>query len=64
MRAFVDEFALAQGRIACRWFRGWAYARPGQPREAYRRIREAYEENTRLMSTSLRFAWGEAPSAR
>jgi ATP/maltotriose-dependent transcriptional regulator MalT len=48
MRALVDEFALAQGRIACQWFRGWAEARLGQPREGYRRIRQAYEENTRL----------------
>ena len=48
MRALVDEFALAQGRIASHWFRGWADARLGQPREGYRRIREAYEENTRL----------------
>ena len=48
MRALVDEFALAQGRIACQWFRGWADARLGQPREGYRRIREAYEENTKL----------------
>src|SRR5262249_29503964 len=48
MRALVDEFALAQGRTACQWFRGWADARLGQPRESYRRIREAYEENARL----------------
>ena len=48
MRQLVDEFALALGRTACRWFRGWADARMGDPREAYRRIREAYEENTRL----------------
>jgi len=48
MRALVDEFALAQGRTACRWFRGWADARMGEPLEGYRRIREAYEENTRL----------------
>lgn len=48
MRALVEEFALAQGRVACRWFRGWADARMGEPREGYRRIREAYEENTRL----------------
>jgi tetratricopeptide (TPR) repeat protein len=44
----VDEFALAQGRTAFRWFRGWAIARLGQPREGYALIREAYEENTRL----------------
>ena len=44
----VDEFALAQGRTAFRWFRGWAQARLGKPREGYALIREAYEENTRL----------------
>ena len=44
----VDEFALAQGRTAFRWFRGWAQARLGQPREGYALIREAYDENTRL----------------
>lgn len=43
-----DEFSLAEGRIACRWFRGWADARLGEPREGYRRIREAYEKNIRL----------------
>ena len=46
MRALVDEFALAQGRTSSRWFRGWADARMGEPREGYRCIREAYEENT------------------
>ena len=48
MHALVDEFALAHGRTASRWFRGWADARMGQPRDGYRRIREAYEDNTRL----------------
>ena len=48
MRALVEEFALAHGRTGCRWFRGWADARMGEPREGCRRIREAYEENTRL----------------
>ena len=48
MQNLVDEFALAQGRTACRWFLGWAKARLGQPREGYRLIRDAYEENTRL----------------
>jgi tetratricopeptide (TPR) repeat protein len=48
MQALVDEFALAQGRTACRWFRAWADARLGDPRDACRRIREACEENTRL----------------
>jgi ATP/maltotriose-dependent transcriptional regulator MalT len=48
MRALVDEFALALGQNACRWFSGWAAARMGDPLEGYRRIREGYEENTRL----------------
>jgi hypothetical protein len=48
MHALVEKFALAQGRSACRWFRGWADARRGEPLEGYRRIREAYEENVRL----------------
>ena len=48
MRGLVEEFSLAQGRAACLWFRGWADASKGEPREGYRRIKEAYEENTRL----------------
>lgn len=48
MQRLVDEFALAQGRVAHRWFHGWAEARLGRPQDAYRRIREACEENTRL----------------
>ena len=48
MQALVDEFALAHGQTACRWFRGWADARMGAPREGYRRIREAYDDNARL----------------
>jgi len=48
MHALVDEFALAHGQTACRWFRGWADARMGAPLEGYRRIREAYDDNVRL----------------
>ncbi len=48
MRALVDESGVAQGQTACRWFRGWADARMGRSRDAYRHIREAYEDNTRL----------------
>ena len=48
LHALVEEFALAQGRAACRWFRGWADARLGKPLEGYRMIREAYEENRQL----------------
>jgi ATP/maltotriose-dependent transcriptional regulator MalT len=44
----VDEFSLAHGRTAWQWFSAWAQARRGEPLEGYRRIREAYEENTRL----------------
>ena len=48
MRALVEEFDLAHGRAGWRWFAGWAEARAGRAREGYCRIREAYEENTRL----------------
>jgi ATP/maltotriose-dependent transcriptional regulator MalT len=48
MQALVDQFAVAQGGTAYRWFRGWAEARMGQPREGHRRIREAYEDNIGL----------------
>ena len=48
MHALVEEFALAHGRTACRWFRGWADARMGAPLDAYQRIRGAYEDNVRL----------------
>ena len=48
MQALVDEFSLAHGQTACQWFRGWAEARKGRPREGHRLIREAYEHNTRL----------------
>ncbi len=48
MHALVDEFLLALGRTASRWFRGWADARMGAPRDGYQRIRDAYDENARL----------------
>jgi len=48
MHALVDEFALAHGRTAWRWFHGWADARKGAPHDGYQRIRDAYEENTHL----------------
>lgn len=48
MQALVDEFSLAHGQTACRWFRGWDEARKGRPHEGHRLIREAYEHNTRL----------------
>jgi tetratricopeptide (TPR) repeat protein len=48
MQALVDEFSLAQGMTACRWFRGWAQALNGAPLEGHRLIREAFEENSRL----------------
>src|SRR6185295_6732743 len=44
----VDRFAIAQGQTAWQWFRGWADARMGQPREGHRRIREAHEKNVEL----------------
>ena len=45
MQALVDRHAIAQGQIAWQWFRGWADARMGRPREGHRRIREAHEKN-------------------
>ncbi|AOE85204.1 AAA family ATPase [Pseudomonas sp. TCU-HL1] len=48
MQALVDEYSLALGRTACRWWRGWADARNGAPYDGYRCIREAYEEHTWL----------------
>ena len=48
MRALVDEYALAQGKAACRWFRGWADARNGKALEGFRQIRDAHDENTAL----------------
>ncbi|UHQ19397.1 AAA family ATPase [Lysobacter sp. KIS68-7] len=48
MLALVEEYALAQGRLAGRFFQGWAESRLGQPREGYRRIREACDENVAL----------------
>jgi DNA-binding winged helix-turn-helix (wHTH) protein/tetratricopeptide (TPR) repeat protein len=47
LRALVEESGLGLGRAAWRWFSGWADARNGEPREGFRRIREAYEDNTR-----------------
>jgi ATP/maltotriose-dependent transcriptional regulator MalT len=48
MHALVGEFALSHGGNACRWFRGWADARMGEPLEAHGRIREAHEKNISL----------------
>jgi DNA-binding winged helix-turn-helix (wHTH) protein/tetratricopeptide (TPR) repeat protein len=48
MTALVDEFALTQGAPACRWFSGWADARQGRSLDGFRRIRDAYDDNTRL----------------
>ncbi len=48
MRALVDEYALAQGKAAWRWFRGWADARKGKALEGFRQIRDAHDENTAL----------------
>ncbi len=48
MQKLVVEYSLALGRTACRWWRGWADARNGAPRDGYRQIREAYEDHTGL----------------
>jgi DNA-binding winged helix-turn-helix (wHTH) protein/tetratricopeptide (TPR) repeat protein len=48
MRVLVDKFALAHGLSASRWFRAWADARLERSGDAFRRIRDAYEENVGL----------------
>lgn len=48
MQALVDEFSLALGRTACRWWRGWAQARSGAAIDGYRHIREAFEQHIGL----------------
>ena len=48
MHSLVEEFALAQGKTACVWFRGWADVRRGKTLEGFRQIRAAYEKNTAL----------------
>src|SRR4030095_9514830 len=48
MHSLVEEFALAQGKTACRWFRGWADAHRGKPLEGFQLIRAACEENRGL----------------
>jgi DNA-binding winged helix-turn-helix (wHTH) protein/tetratricopeptide (TPR) repeat protein len=48
MQTLVEEFALAQGKTAYRWFRGWADARKGRALEGFKLIRAAYEENRAL----------------
>jgi hypothetical protein len=49
-----EDAALPQIHAARLWFQGWAEAHTGDPRAAYRRIREGYEEALRL---GIR-AWG------
>lgn len=48
MQSLVDEFSLAQGKAACRWFQGWAEAHFGKPAAGFCWIREAYEDNRAL----------------
>lgn len=52
MSSLVDKFALAQGKTACRFFRGRADACRGNPLEGFRQIREAYEQNSALGMTA------------
>jgi DNA-binding winged helix-turn-helix (wHTH) protein/tetratricopeptide (TPR) repeat protein len=48
MEPLVEEAAFVQGRNPVEWYRGWAQAHAGDPREGFRRIRAAYEANTAL----------------
>jgi DNA-binding winged helix-turn-helix (wHTH) protein/tetratricopeptide (TPR) repeat protein len=44
MSALVDEFALAQGKPASRYFRGWADSRKGMALAGFKQIRGAIDE--------------------
>ncbi len=48
LRRIVDDAALAPGEGPSEWFRGWAEAHQGMPREGFRRIQDAYARNARL----------------
>ncbi|WP_111809448.1 AAA family ATPase [Aeromonas allosaccharophila] len=48
MRSLVEEYSLAQGKAACRWFQGWADSQCGKPLEGAQQIRKAYEDNRAL----------------
>lgn len=48
LRALVEDHQLGHGRAAWRFFKGWADAHGTRPDDAFRLIREAYEDNTRL----------------
>jgi DNA-binding winged helix-turn-helix (wHTH) protein/tetratricopeptide (TPR) repeat protein len=45
LRRIVDDAALVLGDGPSEWFRGWAEAHQGMPREGYRRIQEALVHN-------------------
>lgn len=48
MRAIVERASLAPGAAPSRWFRGWAQARSGAPREGYAQIRAGFDINAKL----------------
>jgi DNA-binding winged helix-turn-helix (wHTH) protein/tetratricopeptide (TPR) repeat protein len=48
LRALVNEHKLGHGRAAMRFFKGWADAHRGHPREAFLQIREAFDDNARM----------------
>ncbi|MCM2311116.1 MAG: AAA family ATPase [Steroidobacteraceae bacterium] len=75
MGSLVAESSLALGRTASQWFRGWADARLGMPREGHDRIRAAHGDNLRFgmvsaESETLGYAaealllTGDAPAAQ
>jgi tetratricopeptide (TPR) repeat protein len=48
MRRLVEEFSLAQGAAAHRFFRGWADVQDGNLADGLRSIREGYDQNRAL----------------
>lgn len=48
LQTLVDEHALAQGEGPCRWLRGWALARLGEPDRGHELIMEGYQRHARF----------------
>lgn len=64
MQALVEASAIEQGRTACQWFRGWAQARQGRPRDGHRLIAEACERSRGLgMQAGTSEVYGYAAEA-
>jgi tetratricopeptide (TPR) repeat protein len=48
LAALQEDYGAPEGKSAALWFRGWARAQLGDPREGHRLIRQGYDEVTRI----------------